>query len=230
MSRDSGPETGGFKYIWRIENFSKCVLEEGESLTSPKFVVADMQNTAWYLSLYPRHMAGRKEYVECYLFRDTVDGGPRSMSISYSVSFVKTKDRDNTELFQMEFIHGQFGSTFVKYHRKEIFDNRSLFLPKDTLIIECHLQKDTIFKMAKVECTATTRITVERIHFTWTIKNFLCNSVGLPENYERVIHPVTKARNPPSITIKLRFHDTDRDAIKVICQNIKTDLYLLLSS
>lgn len=207
MSCDSAAETGGFKYIWRIENFSKCALEDGNNLISPKFVVEDIKKTAWFLSTF--------DYVECYLNRDTVDGGPRSMNISYSISFTKSDGVDDTKLVEMEFMHGQVGFVFLKYHRKEIFDNRPVYLPKDTLTVECHIQKDTSFRAAKVECTATTRVTVERVNFTWTIKNFLSNSDGFARNYEKVIHPVTKGKNPPSISVKLSFNDTDRNKMKV---------------
>lgn len=229
MSSTCKTENVGFKYIWKIENFSKCALEKGESLTSPKFAVGDLHKSGWYLRLYPRGIAD-ENYLECILTRESVDGGPTSIHTKYFISLITTDETDQEPFFEKEeFKNGDTSTCYCYQLRAEIFKNRSVFLPKDTMTILCYIQKHTEdeSEMATVECIARTRISVERIHFTWNINNFFSSTNRLFYEFRRVVYCITKSKSPSPIIITLRFSGKDREETSVnLSKNKNKPIYV----
>lgn len=128
MSSTSKIENVGFKYIWKIENFSKCAVEKGECLTSPRFVVENLSKSSWYLSLYPRGFENENEDLECYLFREPVDCGPPYLKIKYYISLITTDKTDQGQCTEKEkFQNGDASLYPYSRLRTEIFENRSVF-------------------------------------------------------------------------------------------------------
>ncbi|KAG8193853.1 hypothetical protein JTE90_029585 [Oedothorax gibbosus] len=164
-----------FKLIWKIKNLFHCTLFAGEYLESPKITVHSLDNTEWFLRLYPR---GRNFscYIPCFLRRTDSDAGPEVINISYSISLMAM---DGSYAFKREVKDHVFGRPsgfgfpdFVK--RDDILSNETLYFAKNTMTIVCEMWNGDL--TASSVCQVFTRIPVESRSFLWEIRNFTTRS------------------------------------------------------
>ncbi|GFT51106.1 speckle-type POZ protein [Nephila pilipes] len=173
MASPSEREKQGFTFIWRIKNFTFCNQLKDKYLESPKYVVHSMENSEWFLRLYPR---GRifDCYIPCFLRRCDTTDGPENVVIGYNLSIISV---DGSNKFMQKIDEHSFrkdsGFGFPDFLKRDIiFSNRESYLPKDTLTVCCQMRKhETDFTTFTI-CNAMTRIGVETRYFTWSIKDF----------------------------------------------------------
>lgn len=206
MSGYAGSEAGGFRYIWKIENFSKCALDFGEPLNSPKFTIDELEHTEWHLRLYPRGHCYSK-HISCYLFREKVDDGPKIIKVRFTISAITSNGVERGKIIEESFGKGTSHGSGYLLDRKRVFEKKSVYLSSDVLSIFCCIQKlhaECSSNVATVQCTATSRICVERVEFSWNIKNFSSAS-----EFHHPIPYATTTKNPPPIVLKVCFRDKE---------------------
>ncbi|GBM11950.1 Speckle-type POZ protein B [Araneus ventricosus] len=163
-----------FTFTWNLEHVSYCLQKKDVAIESPPFVVESIDDTKWYLSLYPR---GEEDgnYIGFFLFRETNGKKAHEVLIKYKLEFIK-KDGSalttgNTTEYNFSENHGRGYPHFEK--REDVFvTKRSIFLPQDTLTARCRIWKSDGEMAEDVQCFARTRIGVQRRSFLWNVKNF----------------------------------------------------------
>ncbi|GBO32692.1 hypothetical protein AVEN_163961-1 [Araneus ventricosus] len=122
-----------FGIVWRITNFTMCKLEKGEFFESPIFVAESLQNTNWYLRLYPRGERDCDDIV-CYLHRG--NSSPDSITVRYKLSVgISNQCADQVQTFEM---YSQ--SAVPAYARRdEVLDEVRKYPLVDVLLVDCRL-------------------------------------------------------------------------------------------
>ncbi|KAG8181573.1 hypothetical protein JTE90_017323 [Oedothorax gibbosus] len=164
------PKHGLFTFIWKIENFSFCPHnEEYHGLESPRFNVESLDNSEWYLSIFPG-----KAPVTCHVYRPNNKEEPEFIRTNFMYSFV-TADGTHWHWCEMKDLNLKKGtlSGYIEMDRR-IRNFKDIFLPNDTLTVVLHMWKsDDCATTINTRCTARTSISVERRLFDCQINNFL---------------------------------------------------------
>ncbi|KAG8196217.1 hypothetical protein JTE90_007942 [Oedothorax gibbosus] len=173
FSDDSSPEflpkLGLFTFIWKIENFSFCPHGEKEYLLSPRFNVGSLDNSEWYLGIFPS-----KAPVTCHVYRPDNKDEPEFIKINYMYSFVTAEGKLQhwCENKDFNFKRGTV-SGYIEMDRR-IRNFKDIFLPNDTLTVIFRMWKSNDFATTiNTRCTARTSIWVERRLFDCQINSFL---------------------------------------------------------
>ncbi|CAL1292441.1 unnamed protein product [Larinioides sclopetarius] len=139
-------ENESFGIVWRITNYTMCKLKKGEYFDSPIFVADSLQNTNWYLRLYPR---GERncDAIVCYLVRG--NSFPDSITVRYKLSVGISKQCvDQVQTFE---IYSQ-SSIPACARRNEVLEEVRKYPLVDILLIDCRIwnchvkvRKESIF-------------------------------------------------------------------------------------
>ncbi|CAL1284125.1 unnamed protein product [Larinioides sclopetarius] len=158
-----------FKFMWFIENYSYCWHENGKQIVSPTFFVEMMQQTSWYLGLYPRGSIN-EDFISLYLNRNSSCNRPEKIALNYELSLL---DGEETILeaveMEYEFKKGVGYGSILFVKRDEI---KEKVLAKDVLKVCCRMWIGE-GKVDKEVCTyARTRLGIERISFINAVGKF----------------------------------------------------------
>ncbi|PRD22121.1 UNVERIFIED_CONTAM: Tdpoz2 [Trichonephila clavipes] len=165
-----------FTFMWIIENFSYSWQNIREYISSPTFIVGQMQKTKWRLNLYPKgDEEEAKGFISFHLRRVEDCHGPESLDIHFDLSFLATDDSVlvTTDTVQESFSKGKcwYADKFVKCD-EVLKIRRNVYLPGNVLTARCrmwnNIQEDTEYG----HCFARTRIGVQRKLLVWNIKQF----------------------------------------------------------
>ncbi|CAL1294596.1 unnamed protein product [Larinioides sclopetarius] len=168
-SEESGKKS--FTFTWKLENVSFCVQKTGAVIRSPSFVVDSVDQTKWYLGLYPRGKVDRN-YIGFYLYRDADSKGAEKVEIRFQLELV-ANHVSAQDTFKYEFLKNLAYGTQIFEKREEVFvTKRSVFLPQDTLTARCKIWKSDGEMAEDMQCFARTRIGVQKRSFLWNVKNF----------------------------------------------------------
>ncbi|GBM09567.1 Speckle-type POZ protein [Araneus ventricosus] len=176
-----------FTFMWRLENVNFCLEKKDASIRSPDFVVDSIDETKWYLGLYPR---GETQYENCvgfFLFRHADSKGDAQVSINYELAFIA---KDGAVLTPWKANKHDYpknqGQGFPRFQKRgDVFiTKRSAFLPQDTLTARCRIWKSVGEMTDDVRCIARTRIGVEKRSFLWKLENFSTLESGKKYTYK----------------------------------------------
>ncbi|KAG8196905.1 hypothetical protein JTE90_027610 [Oedothorax gibbosus] len=155
-------------YIWKIQNFSYCIEQQGDALESPPFSICASNEPDWKIRLYPRgeedthHIALYLQKLSDSLFECDLE---LSFLASNGASLCEWEEESCT------FLLCSSSGTSVFASRDEICDTKKgTFLPDDTLTVCCRIR--THQAITTGEYHATTQIGVNKMSFTWCIENF----------------------------------------------------------
>ncbi|GFY56064.1 speckle-type POZ protein-like B [Trichonephila inaurata madagascariensis] len=165
-----------FTFTWIIENFSYSWQNIGEYISSPTFIVDQMQKTKWRLDLYPKgDEEETKGFISFYLSRVEDCQGPEGLDIHFDLSFLANDDSVlvTTDTVKEWFSKGMYwyADKFVKCD-EVLKIRRKDYLPGNVLTARCRMwniiQEDTEYG----HCFARTRIGVQRKLLVWNIEQF----------------------------------------------------------
>ncbi|KAG8181574.1 hypothetical protein JTE90_017324 [Oedothorax gibbosus] len=163
------PKHGLFTFIWKIYNFSFSPHGEKGRLESPRFNVESLDNSEWYLGVFP----GRAP-VTCHVYRPDNKEEPEFIRTNYMYSFL-TADETRQYWCEMKNLNFKRGTNlgYIELDRR-IRNFKDIFLPNDTLTVVFHMWKNNdCATTINTRCTARTSICVERRLFDYQINNFL---------------------------------------------------------
>ncbi|GBN07953.1 TD and POZ domain-containing protein 5 [Araneus ventricosus] len=176
-----------YKFMWFIENYSYCCHEHREKLVCPEFTADGLEGTAWILSVYPR---GSKEedkgYISLFLNRSGVDDGPENISLDYELSVLAA---DGSALFSKKCrntfkLRGGYGCPKFIPVDDVLLRRKGDYLPQDSLRVCCKMWKGEGDIQKVGQCTARTRIGIEKISFIHKVKSFST----LEPNVKKTLH------------------------------------------
>ncbi|XP_071036809.1 uncharacterized protein [Parasteatoda tepidariorum] len=162
-----------FTYIWKIENFSSWVQKRGERVKSPWFTADTLDETKWRLDLYPRGIDNGNEIcISCYLCRAEMDSGDENVTIGYEFEILgvdgTTLLSKKVESFTFKRKESLGWPDFKSLN--EIFRDKSVFLPKDTLTVRCIMWGSFPHNVKATRTSALTEIGVGGCFFKYSIK------------------------------------------------------------
>ncbi|GFT01606.1 speckle-type POZ protein [Nephila pilipes] len=177
MTLDGDSNSPLFTYFWIIENCPKLLIPSG--ITSPRFIVENLENTIWHLLLFTID----KLSFGISIHRDT-DDGPEIIKVNYQLSIA--------------YINGSLSN-----ERKEKFD-----FPKNSVRLNNPISTESIFIIRKNEflindtltillrmwgistcisqpnvCYARSRLGIEKRTFYWRIRDFSSLQRGQEVSY-----------------------------------------------
>ncbi|GIX70148.1 BTB and MATH domain-containing protein 42 [Caerostris extrusa] len=219
-------------FTWTIENASSCFQKPGEEIKSPTFSINFYDYSKWHLSFYPR---GRENenYIGFSLYREEDLGRYYPIDTDFEISLLAA-DFSSLKLSKgKQSFYVNEGFVFSNFERrKTIFvDEKSNFLPKDTLTVRCRIWCVKGDIQDNVEYVARTRIGVEWRSFVWTIPGFS----SLQNHEKRSFCIKTDTANKEMISVNafltqklnceefIRFECTCRDSSAKV-----TDIQLIL--
>ncbi|GBM11938.1 Speckle-type POZ protein B [Araneus ventricosus] len=175
-----------FTFIWKLENVSYCVEGKDEAIYSPEFVVDSINETKWFLGLYPR---GEEDgnYIGFFLFRGPDSKGAVPKKMKFEFAFINNNGSVLTSRKAAinDFLESEGHGFPDLAEREEVFNTkRSAFLPQDILTARCRIWKSDGEMAEDVRCFARTRIGVQRISFFWNVKNFSTLESGEKYTYQ----------------------------------------------
>ncbi|GBM70062.1 Protein roadkill [Araneus ventricosus] len=170
-----------YSFLWFIENYSYCGRSLDEELVSPEFTPEGQESTSWLLCVYPRRLAFKnKRNSSVYLKRSAHDAGPESFSLNLEIAVVTA---DGSTLYSEE-----CEDVFRKGHERgfdplldmdELYVRKNTeYLPRDTLGVRCKLWKGKGSVQNVWQCSARTRIGIEKISFLHRVQNFSALKLG----------------------------------------------------
>lgn len=134
--------TGGFSFIWTIQNFSYCLQQNGESLLSPSFAVDALGKDKWCISLYPRGSNLHKDMLSVYLRRIAFKHFPLEVNFVISIRTIKgtfKKFEVSKDIFAE--ISGHGVPNFLTL--AQLFE-KGVYLENDALTVQCRMWRSTV--------------------------------------------------------------------------------------
>ncbi|GIY49709.1 BTB and MATH domain-containing protein 42 [Caerostris extrusa] len=171
MEGNSTDERNCVTFTWTIENASYCFQKPGEEIRSPSFSINWLGQSKWYLSFYPR---GRENenYIGFLLNREKDDcrmvGTDFEISLLAADFSILKSSKEKTSFYA----NRCFGFSNFERRQTIFVDEKSNFLPKDTLTARCRIWTPDGTIEKNVEYVARTRIEVKWRSFVWTIPDF----------------------------------------------------------
>ncbi|CAL1295025.1 unnamed protein product [Larinioides sclopetarius] len=172
MAVEANNEKNGYIFQWKIEHvFHWWWLKKGEGIESPVFIADDLEETKWTLWFYPMEEENESN-VGIYLQREKDCNGPDVMEVNYQFAFLA---KDGSILKEKTALKNRFSkndnwgfSTFEE--RERVFVNeRELFLPEDTLNVQCTIWVTDQKPFKSNQLFATSVIKVKRRCCVWSI-------------------------------------------------------------
>ncbi|GIY68448.1 speckle-type POZ protein [Caerostris extrusa] len=150
-----------FSFTWLLENASYCFQKEGEEIKSPSFRIQWVEPSDWRLSLYPRGFEDGSN-IGVFLYREDDDTSIFKIT-DFEISLLAVDGTTLTFSKSEQNFYSQQSIGFPNFaRRKQIFnEEKSNFLPNDTLRIRCRIWSVLGNIKENVECYARTRIAVE---------------------------------------------------------------------
>ncbi|GIY97695.1 speckle-type POZ protein [Caerostris extrusa] len=161
-------------FTWMIENASYCYQNPLEGIRSPSFYINWLGKSKWHLSFYPR---GRQSenYIDLVLYREEDPGKNYCLiDTDFEISLLAADFSILKLSKEKKSFYANRGFGFSNFERRQtIFvDEKSNFLPKDTLTARCRIWTPGGNIKKNIEYVARTRIGVEWRSFVWTIPDF----------------------------------------------------------
>lgn len=168
VTPDCLPKHGCFTFMWNIENFSFSPHGENDCLESPRFTIEFLDDTEWYLGIFP----GRHP-VTCHVYRPDNGADAEFVTTNYMYAF-DTADGTPKYWCDMRNLTFKKGTNlgYIEMDRRNK-NFREIYLPNDTLTVIFHMWKSNDHTTVNTRCTARTRISVERRMFDYQIRSFL---------------------------------------------------------
>ncbi|CAL1262216.1 unnamed protein product [Larinioides sclopetarius] len=181
MARNDRGRRKCFTFIWKLENPHYCWHKKGRGISSPTFIVDEIEESKWKLKLLPR-CGPNGNVVGLYLLRLT-DNNTVNVEIDSEIAFLAM---NGEVLFSGRCTKRTFGKENCRFlcnaKREDVFpERRSFFNFRDTFTARCKIWKNEGEISKDVQCTARTRISVLKTSFVWNIKNF--SALELEKNY-----------------------------------------------
>ncbi|XP_055952682.1 speckle-type POZ protein-like [Argiope bruennichi] len=165
-----------FTFLWKLENISYSLQKVGSRIESPAFVVDAIEKTKWKLRLYPR---GDRDgtFIGFFLHREKDSKGEDEIEIEFELDFI---GKDGSSLRLTQPTNYAFPKSIgFGFTRDDVcISKRLIFLPDDTLKAHCRIWKISGELSEDIQCTALTRIGVEKRSLKWIVKNFSTLEVG----------------------------------------------------
>ncbi|CAL1291742.1 unnamed protein product [Larinioides sclopetarius] len=132
-----------FFFRWQIKNFSFATNPTGKAIRSPEFVTEILDDTKWYLSIYPN---GKEdgEFVDIFVTRCGEDDGGVQIPIIFTIELEAADSTRQERRVSLESIFKRNSTWgFEQYIRRKTLleDMKSTFLPDDILTIHCKLER-----------------------------------------------------------------------------------------
>ncbi|CAL1291743.1 unnamed protein product [Larinioides sclopetarius] len=132
-----------FFFQWQIKNFSFATNRTGRAICSPEFVAGVLDDTKWYLSIYP---GGKEdgEFVDIFVTRCGEDDGGVQIPIIFTIELEAADSTRKERRVSLESIFMRNSTWgFEQYIRRKTLleDMKSTFLPDDILTIHCKLER-----------------------------------------------------------------------------------------
>ncbi|KAF8777008.1 Protein maternal effect lethal 26 like protein [Argiope bruennichi] len=163
-----------FHFRWQIKNFSFANCKTGEAIESPPFVVDILDETKWYILVYPNGKED-EEYVDIYLSRAIDDYGGDNIPIIFTFELeAADSTRLECRISPRSFFTRNLAWGFNPYIKRSILlgDMKSILLPDDVFTIHCHLERAPQEVNYIKEYIAESVMDIENLEFTWDIKNW----------------------------------------------------------
>ncbi|GIZ02909.1 uncharacterized protein CEXT_28881 [Caerostris extrusa] len=124
-----------FRIVWRITNFSMCKLKKGEYLDSPKFVVEWLENTNWFLRLFPKGDSNG-DGIMCYLLKG--NNSEDYITITYALSIGISKN-----CIKKVQTFGKYSNDIVPAFAslEEVLNDTKKYPLVDILLVDCQMWK-----------------------------------------------------------------------------------------
>ncbi|GIY75725.1 TD and POZ domain-containing protein 5 [Caerostris darwini] len=176
--------------IWIIENFRYSCHESHGSLASPIFDFESLENTKWYLYLFPReHFLEIENVINIFVCRDVK--GPKLINLDIEIVISST----NGTIYKKEclrdvcFDKDYYQHLSANIERCEIHDsNKNVFLQKDSLMVQCRMWRTDGEALKGEQFIARTVVEIERRSFIWYIKYLTSNQIFEQNSLSVTLH------------------------------------------
>ncbi|GBM70060.1 TD and POZ domain-containing protein 4 [Araneus ventricosus] len=164
-----------YSFLWFIENYSYCGRNLKEKLVSPEFMPEGQEGTSWSILLHPGYLKDKRgELNSVYLKRSAHDAGPESFSLKLEISVIT---ENGSTLYSEECEHKFRKGAKRGFHplldMDELYVRKNTeYLPRDTLGVRCRMWKGEGNVQNVGQCSARTRIGIQKISFLHRVKNF----------------------------------------------------------
>ncbi|GBM11922.1 TD and POZ domain-containing protein 1 [Araneus ventricosus] len=201
-----------FSFTWILENIAYCILEKGEALESPTFIVDTIEKTKWSLRIYPRNITDENN-ISFYLRREN-SKGPDRIEIGYELAFLAADGSILKSLvFQRQAFKKNKGHGEASFETREnvFVKNRFKFLPGGTLMARCRIWKSDGEVKTHGQCVARTRFAVERRCFLWKMEKI---RTFKPKKENMLIRSVSS--DTPILSLDLRVEQNFIEKAEII--------------
>ncbi|GBN59712.1 hypothetical protein AVEN_96322-1 [Araneus ventricosus] len=185
MATKAGDETNGYTFQWKIENISHCWLKRGQKIVSPTFIAETLEGAKWSLWLYPKGYAD-ENFITFYLRRECDWDEPALVAANYQLAFLGKDGSFLKENSSSKYIFDRNGwSVVVTEEREKVFlAERAVFLPEDTLTVQCTIWNKGEKPVEPKHLSARTVFKVNRRSFVWRIDKFSTLKPGVRNNFK----------------------------------------------
>ncbi|GBM70065.1 TD and POZ domain-containing protein 4 [Araneus ventricosus] len=162
-----------YSFLWFIENYSYSEYIDGGKLVSPEYTPEGHGGTSWSICLYPGIMKFQRIGSDSVYLRRSARG-PRSFSLKIEISVITA---DGSTLYSEECEHAFRKGEARGFHplldMDELYARKNTeYLPRDTLGVRCRMWKGRGSFQKVGQCSARTRIGIEKISFLHRVENF----------------------------------------------------------
>ncbi|GIY39912.1 TD and POZ domain-containing protein 5 [Caerostris extrusa] len=153
--------------IWIIENFRYSCQESHDSLSSPIFDFESLENTKWYLYLFPReHFLEIENVINIFVCRDVEGAKLINLDIEIVLSSMNGTIYKEECFKDVCFDKDYYQHVSANIERRKILHlNENVFLRNDSLMVQCRLWRTDDATLKGEQIIARTVVEIERRSF-----------------------------------------------------------------
>lgn len=194
-----------FTIIWKIKNFSYSCHDVNNKLYSPVVRIDSLRGTLWNLQLEIEETDSDEKYINIFLNKNYSENSPAGIVLGFDMSLLSTDGTFKyTEEVQRYWFKNDCDFGFEEFVDYDILlaNEKSEFLPQDTLTIRCRIWKKNWEPGHAQQCVFLTKIASHRSSFIWIIRIF--NLFSQKQKY--IVTSLTK-KNPLYTIFLFTKHD-----------------------